>query len=500
MRWVMKRKTESISKDLDVNLEFIRKALGADVSFDIIIREFRVARKRAALVFVDGFVKDEVLVHVMNAMQVAGREELLPGLLDRLRSDRLNYIEIDTKDSLNDLIREVLAGPLALLVEGERQALIIDARTYPTRAADEPDLERVTRGSRDGFVETLVFNTALIRRRIRDPRLRNVLLQVGKRSATDVVVSYIEDIADPGLVEDILTRLKGIEIDGVPMAEKTVEEFLEPSRRWWNPFPVVRFTERPDVAAIHLLEGHILVMVDTSPSVIILPATFFHHLQHAEEYRQDVAVGFYLRWVRFFGVFVSWLLPPLWVALTMRPDLLPSALDFIGPKGTAPIPLPIQFLFAELGVDLIRLALIHTPNALATSLGIIGAVLLGQLAVETGVLQNEAILYIAVGALGTFATPSMELGMAIRLMRILLLIAVALFGLVGFAVAFLANLALLLFTKSFGVPYLWPLIPLDLRALQDILILRPAPTKGRRIPVLNPRDPDRLPGTGGGGI
>jgi stage V sporulation protein AF len=236
-----------------------------------------------------------------------------------------------------------MAGAILLIVDGCDEAFVIDARTYPSRNPEEPDIERIVRGSRDGFTETLVFNTALIRRRIRDSKLRVKLVRIGRRSKTDICLLYLKDVADPALVDDITKRIEAVEIDAVPMAEKSVEEMITPGN-WWNPFPRVRYTERPDVAAVHLLEGHILIMVDTSPSIIIAPSTYFHHIHHAEEFRQNPAVGVYIRWVRFLAVIISIFVTPLWLLAALEPGILPNWLQFIGPEKVGKIPLLIQFL------------------------------------------------------------------------------------------------------------------------------------------------------------
>jgi len=487
---------DAITGDLEADLKRVGDALGYKVSFDVVVREIRVARRRAAFVYIDGFVKDDVMTRVMTELFNSTREQVLPDLLERVLAERLPYLEVKRVSTIGEAVGEITAGPLALFVDGEREAIIVDAREYPGRQPQEPELERVLRGSRDGFTETLIFNTALIRRRLRDPDLRFELIQVGKRSATDVALAYVRDLANPELVGKIRDRLRKIDVDGIPMAEKGVEEFIVDRSTWWNPFPVVRYTERPDVAAEHLLEGHVLVAVDTSPSVMILPATFFHHVQHAEEFREDVAVGAYLRAVRLLAILISWVGPPLWVAVVIQPWLLPPALKFIGPKEVGNIPIFLQFVFAEIGIDIIRLALIHTPDALATSLGFIGAVLLGQIAVEVGLFANEVVLYVALAALGTFATPSMEFSMAVRLARMAMLVAVGAFGVFGLVGAAVLTFVLLVFTKSFGIPYMWPLVPLNVGALWTILLRRPVPAKGTRPSILKPRDVDRRPTKG----
>ncbi|MEW6244698.1 MAG: spore germination protein [Bacillota bacterium] len=484
---------DEFSRKVDENISRLKDILGVGETFDVILREIRVAGKKAALVWVDGFIGDDGLQRALDRLLLLEPGDLSPCASSRLIREKINYAEVESTDSFEDFVTMVLAGNAGLVIDGENQGILIDVRKYPGRDPDEPDLERVIRGSRDGFVETLVFNTVLIRRRLRDPSLRAEVVHVGKRSKTDVALVYLKDIANLDLVSQVREKLKAINTDGVPMAEKTIEEFIVPRRNWFNPFPLVRFTERPDVAVVHLLEGHVLIIVDTSPSVIIIPATFFHHVQHAEEYREGVPVGVYVRWVRFIGMFVALIGPPLWVGFAKRPDWLPEFLKFIGPKEAGRIDIAVQFIVAEIGVDLIRIALIHTPNAIATALGFIGALVLGEMAVEVGLFTTETVLYTALAALGTFATPSQEFGLALRLSRLLFLVVVYIGGLPLLCAAFVLWFAYLATRRSFGVSYLWPLIPFNAGALWTILVRQPVPTHWKRPAVLKPQEMDRIP-------
>jgi stage V sporulation protein AF len=473
----------------DDNIAYMRNELGVEKSFDVIHLELEYAGRKMSLFFIDGFAKDDILQNVMRLLSKLEPEQLQPDPFKRLMRTYIPYIELGEEADLNKAIDSVLAGPTALFVEGVDKIIMIDARTYPVRGPDEPDVERVTRGARDGFVETIIFNTALTRRRVRDRTLRHEYLSIGRRSKTDICVAYIEDIADPHIVKDIKKSLSKIDIDGLPMGEKTVEEYI--CGHHWNPYPLVRYTERPDTAAIHLYEGHVLVYVDGSPSVLITPTTFWHHLQHAEEYRQKPVVGAYLRFVRFIAVFLSVFLLPLWYLLATHPGMLPEQFSYIGQNEPGQIPLYLQFLFAELGMDMLRMATIHTPSSLATALGLVSAVLIGQVAVEVGLFTNEVILYLAIAAIGTFATPTYELSLANRLVRIILLSFTALFSVVGYVISSVVWVVYLARLKSFNLPYLWPFIPFNYRALRDVLIRSPYPLKNRRPSALHPKDPDR---------
>ncbi|WP_066637469.1 spore germination protein [Desulfolucanica intricata] len=483
---------QKIGPKLEDNMNYLNKALAIESNFDIIAREITIAGRNAVLIFVDAFCNAELLSRFLLPLMNLKREALAVDPIKKLFHSEIGYVEVDAVKNLEEVVDSVLAGPTVLLVDGMDQAFVLDVRQYPVRNPDEPDLEKVVRGSRDGFVETLVFNAALIRRRIRDPKLRMEYMQAGIRSKSDIVICYIEDIANQETVKNIKDSIAKIKVDGLPMSEKAVEELISPGT-FWNPFPKVRYTERPDVAAAHLLEGHVLVMVDNSPSIAITPATYFHHLQHAEEYRQNPTVGAYIRWVRFFGVAVSIFLLPLYFLFSVHPELLPPALEFIGPNKTGQIPLIIQFVFAELAIDFIRLATIHTPSSLATATGIIAALLIGDIATTVGLFAAEVVMYTAIAAVGTFLTPSYELSMANRLVRLFLLVMSAIFALPGFLIGLGLVLLLLILTKSFGVPYLWPLIPLNIKALGSVLIRTPVPMRNFRPSILKPKDPDAQP-------
>jgi stage V sporulation protein AF len=440
-----------------------------------------------ALFFVDGFAKDDVMVQILRHLDAYAPQNLHPDPVKKLTQSLIPYLEVSSTDDLENVITQVLSGQAALIVEGATEAILIDIRTYPARTPQEPDIERVVRGPRDGFVETIIFNTALIRRRIRDRSLVMKYKQVGLRSKTDVVLAYMKNIADPELVRLLENKLDEIQIDGITMAEKTIEEFI--FGRNLNPYPLVRFTERADTAAVHLLEGHVLIIVDGSPSILICPTTFWHHLQHAEEYRQKPIVGAFLRWVRFFAIFSSLFVLPLWYVMATNPYLLPERWSFIGAEKVGHLSLFWQFFLAEIGTEVLRMAAIHTPNALATALGLVAAVLIGEVAVQVGLFSHEVILYLAIAVVGNYATPSYELSLANRIFRLIFLVAGALFGMYGFLLAVLLWFILLASTKTLTVPYLWPLIPFHGKSLIEVLVRTPIPLKKNRPPILHVRDP-----------
>ncbi|GAX91084.1 spore germination protein [Effusibacillus lacus] len=484
-------KRQYLESNLDSNVEYLNRLLGVKESFDMICRRLRYAGKAFALYFVDGFAKDDIMNRLMDHLADLNQGALSVREIQRLLQTHIAYLEVETVKEVGQIVDAVLSGPLVLLIDGETEAIVIDARTYPARGPAEPDTERVVRGARDGFTETFVFNTALTRRRIRDPRLRFEYIRVGARSKTDMCLAYIKDVANPDLVNILREELKKVEIDGLPMAEKTVEELV--FKQNWNPYPMIRYTERPDVAAVHLLEGHVLIYVDTSPSVIITPTTFFHHVQHAEEYRQKPVVGAYLRWIRLLAILGSIVVPPLWLAFVLSPGLVPEAFGFVIPENLGRFHLFWQLLIAELGIDVLRMAAIHTPSPVATAMGLVAAVILGEIAVDVGFFIKEVVLYIAIAAVGNYATPSYEFALANRLVRLGLLVITSVFSLFGFGLLGLVSGLVLWFvmlarTRSLETPYLWPLLPFNGKALVHVLMRTPILWNKKRPEVLNPLD------------
>ncbi len=448
-----------ISPKLNENEQFFKDAIGVGTSFDLGVRKLHILKTDVHLYYCNGLCDTQYIIELLEMLVQVNDRERQPAKLLEIIENRLVHQQVNPVKSLDEAVDFLLTGLILLFIDGETKAFAVDVRSYPGRSPEEPDTEKVVRGARDGYVENIVVNTALTRRRIRDERLRFEMMQVGERSKTDICIAYIQDVADPGLVELVKKELNEIQIDGLTMADKTIEEFLV--KQGYNPYPLVRYTERPDVAATHLLEGHVIIMVDTSPSVIITPTTYFHHVQHAEEYRQSPAVGTFVRWVRFLGIFASLFLLPLWFIFVLDPSLLPEKLSYIGPNEKTNIPIFVQLLIADIGIEFLRMAAIHTPTPLSTAMGLIAAALIGQIAIDVGLFVPEVILYVSVAAIGSFATPSYELSIANKIFRLLFLVVIALFGVPGFMIGVTVFLLFLANIRSLNTPYLWPFIPFD---------------------------------------
>lgn len=299
-------KKRLIVEDLDENKEYLNDKLGIGVSFDVGVHEFTVGRTRILLYYINGFASDNIITQVLRDLNDLRERELPADVFEHLYHRYIPYFQMAKVATANEFIDKLLVGQVGLVIEGSHNAIIMDAKVLPTRSPEEPDTERIVRGAHDGFTETLVLNTVLTRRRIRDERLRFEIMQIGERTKTDVAIAYIKGVANTELIDKLKHLLQNIQIDGIPMAEKTVEEFI--IGKTFNPFPLVRYTERPDVAAVHLLEGHVLIYVDTSPSVMITaghvfsPCTARRRIQTDPRRWSVPSLGAFL-WHLCFGIF-----------------------------------------------------------------------------------------------------------------------------------------------------------------------------------------------------
>lgn len=488
MYWQQK---DEICKQLKRTKQTLQQVMGFGVSFDILMREMVFGEQRVGLLYVNGLINEEVMTLLLSRMSYLDQQSITSSVLKSFFERYIPHMQVELEYKLSVVINRVMMGSSAFFIDQEAAAIIVDCKKFPVRGLEEPSLERVVRGARDGFTEALLTNVTLVRRRLRDPGLKYEVVQVGRRTRTDVCIAYIDDIADKYRVEAVRNKIKAVNVDGLPFADKQLEEAILDKR--WNPYPLARYSERPDVVAAHLLEGHIVIFVDTSPSVIILPTTFFDLCQHAEEYRQTAFMGTYLRMVRFVGIFASLFILPLWLLLVIEPGVRPEILQIIGPQNAGKIPLILQFLIAELGVDLMRMAAVHTPSPLAIALGLLAAILVGEIAVKTGVFVNEVILYMAVAAVGMFATPSYELALANRIVRLVLLIAVALFKVSGLVIGTTVWIMWLALHRSYNAPYLWPFIPFNAKALYNIVVRQPFMLARQRPSLNRTRDNTKMP-------
>ncbi len=442
------------------NMAYFQEKLNIQKSFDIICRMTMVADHKACFYFIDGFVKDELMEKLIEFFYSITPEDL-PEDSAGLSRDAMPYVEVELLDGREEIEANILSGVLCLFIDGYDKCFAIDCRTYPMRSVAEPEKDKVLRGSKDGFVETVVFNTALIRRRIRDPHLVMEMQQAGSCSKTDIVLCYMEDRVDQAFLEEIRNRIQNLQVEALTMNQESLVECLY-RRKWFNPFPKVKYTERPDATAASVMEGKIAILVDNSPAAIILPVSIFDIVEEADDFYFPPITGTYLRLNRLFIAILTLLLTPGWILLMQNPEWIPPAFDFIKVEGDIHIPLLFQLLILELGIDGLKLAAINTPNMLTTPLSVIAAIVMGEFAVKSGWFNSETMLYMAFVAVANYTQASYELGYALKFMRIILLVLTAAFNLYGFAAGILLTLLAISCNRTIsGKSYLYPLIPFN---------------------------------------
>ena len=456
----------------DEDVRTMDSILRTEDSFDLIRREMHIAGTRMMMYYIDGFIKAESMQKFfMHLLSVKDFGDGSPTAAADFAAQNVPAVEVDTADSVDALVLAVLSGCTVWLCEGfGSAALVIDMRTYPARNTEEPENDKVMRGSRDGFVETLIFNTAMLRRRIRDPRLTVQYLNVGTVSRTDVAVCYMTDRADMDYVKQLTAKLESLPAESLVMGHRSLAESLI-RQKWYNPFPKIRSTERPDAAAATILEGGVIVFCDNSPEAMIFPTSLFDFLQETDDYYFPPLTGTYLRLVRHGIFWLTMILTPLWYLLLLHESVLPEWLAFIVPQDPGQLPVIAQLFLAEFALDGLKLASLNTPGVLSSSLSVVGGLLLGDFAVTVGWLSPDVILYMSFVAIANFTQSSYELGYAFKYMRMLLLLLTALFDVWGFAAGIVLVLVLAATNKTENGrrSYLYPLIPWNGRAMVRLL-------------------------------
>ncbi|MCD7842742.1 MAG: spore germination protein [Lachnospiraceae bacterium] len=427
------------------NVAGMKQVLPVDESFDLIQRDIRIGGREASFYFVDGMLNDEALLKILDSILKITPEEM-PEDADQLIK-KFPYSEVETIEEFDQAVRMVLSGMTVMFVDGYCKAIQIDCRTYPVRSVEEPDMDKSLRGSKDGFVETVVFDTALIRRRIRDPNLIMEIVEVGTSSRSDVVLCYMKNLIDPKLLETVRERIQAIDTPDLCMNQQSLAEALI-GTRWYNPFPKFKFTERPDTAAACIMEGKLTILVDNAPSAMILPTSIFDMIEEANDYYFPAWTSLYLKISRVLILIVTVFLTPVYLLLMQNPQWVPPLFDFVLIRDTINIPLIWQLLILELAIDGLRLAALNTPNMLSTPLSIFAGLVLGEFAVTSGWFNTEVMLYMAFVAVANYTQPNFELGYAVKFMRMMILILTAVFGVYGFIAGCIILLLLLCTNKT----------------------------------------------------
>lgn len=446
------------------NVEAFSRHLRVDENFDLIRRTLRVGTGELTLFYVDGFTKDGIL---QKLMQYFLGLDGVNGTAGDFAESNVPYVEVETSGDFSHLSLMVLSGAAVMFgTSFGAEGIVIDSRTYPARSTEEPDTDRVMAGAHDGFVETLIYNTALIRRRIRDPRLTMHYVSIGGGSRTDLAVCYLSGKADEEYVRRLVNKLASLHPESLTMGSRSLEECLI-RRRWYNPFPKIRRLERPDAAAAEVMEGRVLIICDTSPQVMVLPTSIFDFLQETDDYYFPPLTGCYLRVIRHGIFWLSLLLTPLWYLALQAGTALPPALHFLLPEQPGTIPILLQLYLAEFAIDGLKLASMNTPNMLSNSLSVIGGLILGDFAVTVGWFCPEVIFYMAVVVVAGFTQRSYELTYAFKFFRMVLLGFCALWGWWGFGAGLLLIFLLLVSNKTVNGrhSYLYPVVPFNARGL-----------------------------------
>ena len=449
-----------LSKNLNKNIEKIKKTFPVDNSFDYLTRNLIFGDVSAYWIGINGLCNVEYVQAIFSDLQNP-LYNLHPNIndIERYMNSKIGYGQAEVTGDWNQIVRNILSGPSALFIDGFDKVILIDSRMYPTRSMVEPDSEQVTRGAKDGFVETLVYNTALIRRRIRNPKMTFELESVGTDSKTDVAIAYISDIVDKELLNELKQKINEIKATSLTMGSKSLEELLV-EKRILNPLPNVYSTERPDVACSYIMEGYIVVLVDNSPDVLVFPCTIFQFTQSPEDYYKNPAVGNYIRFTRFLCVILSLFALPVFMLIEMS-------------KGKV-IELFVFVLIIELFLDLFKYSSAHSPTRFSNSLSIVGGLIIGDIAVEMNWVSKDVLFYGAATMLATLSLVNIEFGEAMRLYRLFLIVLTGLFGMMGFVAGCIFVIISVITTPSFGrKSYFWPVCPFNKEALKKILFRCP---------------------------
>lgn len=455
---------EKMATSLEANMLYMNKVIKADKNFDVIYRVIQVGGKNACIYLIDGFCKDEMMQKLLqHFMDIT--EDNMPKDAHEMSKGFVPYVEVDLKDTWEEILYSLMSGVFLLFVDGFDKCILIDSRTYPARGVEEPEKDKVLRGSKDGFVETIVFNTALIRRRIRSTDLVMEMMHAGKSSKTDIVLCYMDNRVDHAFLEKIRDKIKNIQVDALTMNQESLAECLY-DRRWYNPFPKFKFTERPDTASAQVLEGNIVILVDNSPSVLIMPTSIFDVVEEADDYYFPPITGTYLRFSRFIIALLTYLMTPTFLLLMEYPHLIPKGFEFIMVRDTVNVPLIWQFLILELAIDGLRLAAVNTPNMLSTPLSVMAALVLGEFSVNSGWFNSEVMLYMAFVAIANYTQSSYELGYALKFMRIINLILTAVFGVWGYGAGILLTVIFMVTNRTVSdQSYIYPVVPFNAKQL-----------------------------------
>ncbi|MGE7759553.1 spore germination protein [Peribacillus sp. NPDC097895] len=471
-----------ISADLHDNLNHIKKTLGN--SSDIVTREFQAGKNgeiKLGIIYTEGLsdsvsIQDFILDTLMVQMRNSDLDVKVLNHSDWFQMIKVHTLPVGGILEITDfqkLFHHVLSGDTMLLMDGSPTGIALSSRDWADRGVQEPSSQTVVRGPKDGFSETLRTNTALIRRRIKDPNLWLETKQIGEKTQTDVAIMYLKGVAEDKIVSELQSRLNRINIDAI-LESGYIEEFIQDEV--YTPFPTVYNTERPDAVAAAILEGRIAILVDGTPFVLIIPALMVHFFQSSEDYYQRADIATLIRILRYLSFFLALLTPSLYVAVsTFHQEMLPTPLliSLASQREGVPFPAFVEAMLMELVFEILREAGVRMPRAIGSSISIVGALVIGQAAVEAGFVSATMVIIVSLTAICSFVFPSNTMAMAFRMLRFLFMILAATFGLYGIILGMIGMVLHLNSLRSFGLPYLAPNAPFILQDQKDNIIRMP---------------------------
>ena len=442
--------------------------IGPERNFDIINKKINIGQRATQLFMIDGFTKDEIMEKLIESL-IALKPEDIPQKAGDF-AKLVPYIDVTPKNTLKEAVDYLLMGMVCMFVDGYKCCFVIDCRTYPARSVSEPWKDRVLRGSRDGFVESIVANVTLIRRRIRTPDFCVEIMNAGTMSNTDIAFAYIQGKADMKLLANLKKRVEKIKVEALTMNIESLAEVLLRGP-FINPFPKFKYSERPDSAAASIYDGNIVILIDNSPAVLVVPTSVFDVIEEADDYYFPPLTGTYIKLSKYLLTIMSLIMTPLWIVFLRNPGMVPEWFKFIMIEEGSTVPVILQLLILEFCIDGLRLAAVNTPTLLTTPLSIIAGIVVGEYAVSSGWFDPESMRYMAFVTVGTYTQASYELGYAIKFFRMIMLILAWFFGIWGFAAGIVMFVLAMAFNRTISEKsYLYPLIPFDGKMLARKLL------------------------------
>jgi len=441
---------------MNEKIQFLKNRLHADINVDVRIRYFEQNNVKLALIFLSSMVDSHLIVYLVESLNSANFQDA--------NFTQLSALMIHHQDDVERLLIDIFEGNAIIVLEDER-SFVVDVKRYPTRGVSYPEVEKSVRGSKDSFTENVVDNIALIRRRIKDSSLLIEMVSVSTKSKMTICLLYLSSI-DSKIINLIKDRINNIELDSLIMSDRALEEQIFKQKNYI--VPLVKYTERPDVAAINIIKNKVVILVDTSSNAIITPISIFDHLKNVEEYKENIIVGSFTKTLRLIGTLISIFLVPLFVAYNSNDSFNNGIIT------ASKIEFNNFFIFEVISISMIleilRIAIVHTPNTLVTALSLLAAIVLGDVSLKLGVFSAETLLVCSIAIVCNFATPSYELSLSNRLISFILIVITCLFGCSGFLVSLILLFIYLVSVKVFDVPYLYPLCPFDYKKFVNLLV------------------------------